>query len=547
MRRLLLVVLSALGLTQVVVGCGEDPPGTTPPVALVPDGENALAVWSGFYKQQKDRIPERLVTNPGAPHGEYVGSRACADCHADEYLRWRKSFHSRTLYDAVQGTVIGDFGAGVIDTTAFDQATGKQIPAPYVAEVAVRQDAAGRTRYTMHVRNRTEAEGWPAGKCRDLYGGCRSVMPDVGDGVLQEVVFAFGNRRHQPYVARWRAPQDPRVDGRHFVLPFYWNDVEKRWLFDGFRSYAESCASCHVTGLKHARTPAYAGQLPLPDVDPRQAPLFSLGPAEEGWSEGAVGCEVCHGPGLEHVRQVDRVGVARYRELRRSGQKPPSTFPATKGSESQARLTQMCDSCHNFFSESSVTFVPGPTGYGRDSFHKPVPLDPFFAQRYPDGSEKSPCSIGAVYRRSKMYDQGVHCFDCHDPHGSDHFGSLKLPIEDNSLCVSCHAHEGLASVEAQTAHSRHAAGSAGNRCVECHMPRHMIFTNGHQMMSDRLHNHVFSIPRGGARPGAPPTACNVCHAQRDEAWSAAEIRRLWPPAEPGPAPAEPSAPAPGPR
>jgi hypothetical protein len=69
--------------------------------------------------------------------------------------------------------------------------------------------------------------------------------------------------------------------------------------------------------------------------------------------------------------------------------------------------------------------------------------------------------------------------------------------------------------------------------VECHMPRHMVFTNGQQRMSDRIHNHIFSIPRGGAREGSPPTSCNICHVDRDEGWSAAEIKRLWPPGDPG--------------
>jgi hypothetical protein len=59
------------------------------------------------------------------------------------------------------------------------------------------------------------------------------------------------------------------------------------------------------------------------------------------------------------------------------------------------------------------------------------------------------------------------------------------------------------------------------------MPRHLIFTNGQQMMSDRLHSHVLSVPKGGVGPGSPPTSCNVCHTDRDEAWSARAIHEGW--------------------
>lgn len=541
------VLALALAAGALLVACGDESAPLLP--ALPPSDTSvvAQATWDGFYKQQKDRIPEPLVTNPGTPWGSYLGSRSCAGCHAEEFTRWRKSFHSRTLYGAVEGTVLADFSGALIDTDAFDHVTGRPMPAPFIAKAFKETDATGRTRLYMFVRERTEEEGWPRGRARDTYGGGSARLPDVGEGTVQEVTLAFGNRRHQPFVARWRAPGQPLVDGKHFVLPFYWNDVEKRWLYDGFRQYVESCASCHTTGIKSSQVPWIPGQGHFPHTDPEQPRLFNLPPREEGWAEGAVGCEVCHGPGLDHVRAVDRVGPRRYAELRREGKKPPSIFSSRKGSESIERLTKQCDSCHNFNTESSLTLVPGPEGYGRDAPHWPLDprRDPHFAQFYPDGSLKSPCSIGTLYRTSKMFEKGVHCFDCHDPHGSDHFGSLKLPIEDNSLCLSCH--DELSAPEAQAAHSRHKAGSPGNRCVECHMPRHGVFTNGVQMMSDRIHSHAFSIPRGGAGQGAPPTSCNVCHTDRDEAWSAAEIRRLWPareaPAPAAPAAAPPAAPA----
>lgn len=510
-----------------LAGCGERE-GARPPAAPAAPasdtGEVALRTWQGFYQQQKDRIPEPLVNNPGEPWGDYLGSRACAPCHADEFRRWRQSFHSRTFYSAVQGTVLAPFDGREIDAPALDRVTRREIPSPYIARVSTEVDAAGHTRFYMHLRERTEAEGWPRGRSRDTYAGGKRDMPPVGAGTRQEVLYAFGNRRHQPFIARWDAPGDAEHDGKHYVLPFYWNDAEQQWMYDGFRPYVESCAQCHVTGIKTT----LQGQPGQPALGMTTGPArYNPPPHEEGWAEGAVGCETCHGPGGPHVAAVNHAGIERYRELRRTGQKPPSIFPSTKGSDTKQRLTQQCDSCHNFHTESSVTFVPGPGGYGRDAIHKPLRPqdDPHHVQHYPDGSKKSPCSVGHVYRQSKMWHADLHCFDCHDPHGSEHFASLKASVRDNSLCIECHVD--MASPEAQARHGRHQPGSPGNLCVECHMPRHMIFTNGEQHMSDLLFSHIFSVPRGGARPGAPPTSCNICHVDRDEAWSEREIRAGW--------------------
>lgn len=42
------------------------------------------------------------------------------------------------------------------------------------------------------------------------------------------------------------------------------------------------------------------------------------------------------------------------------------------------------------------------------------------------------CETGL--RLSRMGKAGVTCLDCHDPHT----GTLKLPQEDNTLCMRCH-------------------------------------------------------------------------------------------------------------
>jgi predicted CXXCH cytochrome family protein len=501
----LLIFAAAAALALGLPSCGD-----TNPVAPTPTDTAATArrVADSFYVPLPDRIPSRLATNPGTPWGDYLGSGACKRCHVEEYEKWRQSFHSRTLYDAVEGTVFGDFsGDKVFEDPRF----------PFVVEPFKTVDpATGKTRFFMKMWLHPK---WPLDRNPDSYGA--GDIPVVRDPVVQEVIFAFGNRRHQPYVFQW---EGGATEGRYYVAPVFWNDAEKEWRYDGFRPYVKSCASCHVTGIKWVEraTDPRMHEIPM-TVPTRYTPM----PKEEGWADGSVGCEVCHGPGMNHVREVERMGVDRYRELLASGKKPPTIYDGKKGSlEHRAR---QCGQCHDFMTESTVTWVPGPFGFSRDPRYEPIQPRGGQSQFYGDGSHKSPCSMVAVYSKSKMWqqrDMEIGCTACHDAHGNEDWADLTLSARDNSLCLSCHSTQ-FPDEASTTRHSRHAAGSSGNRCIECHMPRHMIFTNGVEMMSDRIHSHVLSVPTGGATPEAPPTSCNVCHRDRSEAWSKDLIDAWW--------------------
>lgn len=52
----------------------------------------------------------------------------------------------------------------------------------------------------------------------DTYG---AGLPPNPTGTFP-VMYAFGNRRNQPYVTK-------AADGRHWVLPFMWDDATATW------------------------------------------------------------------------------------------------------------------------------------------------------------------------------------------------------------------------------------------------------------------------------------------------------------------------------
>lgn len=138
--------------------------------------------------------------------------------------------------------------------------------------------------------------------------------------------------------------------------------------------------------------------------------------------------------------------------------------------------------------------------------------------------------LGEVYeygsfRQSAMYERGVRCSDCHEPHAG------KLRAEGNALCTRCHGGRpdprfpGLKAREYDSpAHHFHKAGSAAARCVGCHMPARAY------MVVDPRRDHSFRVPRPDltAKLGAP-NACNLCHAARSPRWAVAAMHRWYGP------------------
>jgi len=502
MRRLLplLCLVTALGAGLFLVACGDDTPTTA---------EVARAVAAGFPNPNASIMPVDVIENRGEPWGPYAGSEACKRCHEEEYGKWRKSFHSRTLYVARQGAIMGDFSGDAI----FSDPEYPTIVEPFSYE----DPNSGKLRYFMKVRWRRPDEGGPPPEERDTYG--TGLLPELGEGHTFEIDFAFGNRKHQPYVGR-------TPDGQSWVMPVAWDENKTAWMYDGFRPYVHACAHCHVTGVKSSARPWHARQPSLP-LTGGSFTRYNLPPSQEGWADGAVGCENCHGPGRAHIRSVEVMGEEAYRLARASGELD-STIWNARDATSDNLVEDNCGRCHNFFTESSHSWRPGPQGYETQPHTWPLEQTErnTGSQFYEDGSYMTPCKVIEMYRTSKMHASGVTCFDCHDPHGTDDWADLLLPVHNNELCLKCHGDE-FPTPEAQSAHSKHPIGGAGNRCVECHMPRHLRFSNGVHTMSKQVYSHVFTIPTGEVNEGGPPASCNICHTDKDAAWTRREIKRLW--------------------
>ena len=168
-----------------------------------------------------------------------------------------------------------------------------------------------------------------------------------------------------------------------------------------------------------------------------------------------------------------------------------------------------CASCHSRREELTGKFHPGDTYDDHFRLTLPDLTDIYHA----DGQVRDEDFEYASFLTSKMGKAGITCLDCHNPHS----GKLKLPVENNALCLSCHlppGQRGAVTIPDDVAHSHHKPGSTGNRCVECHMPQTTY------MARDPRRDHGFTIPDPQlTKELAIPNSCNRCHPDKSTDWA----------------------------
>ncbi len=374
----------------------------------------------------------------------FVGRNTCAECHQAEFKAWAGSDHDLAMDHATPETVLGNF-----DNQQFTH--------------------AGITS-TMH------REG-------DTY----YMTTDGPDGELQAfpIKYTFGVHPLQQYLVEFE-------DGRVQCLPVAWDTEGKRWFHlypdekidsndilhwtKSAQNWNHMCAECHSTNVQKNY-----------DV---QSDTFHT-----TFSEIDVSCETCHGPGSLHVE------LATSKSLfwdRNNGY----GLAELKGTSSKAQI-ETCAKCHSRRRNVHAGF------HGGDEFldyYEPELLDRDLY--YVDGQILEEDYVYGSFLQSLMYQKGVRCTDCHDPH------STKLKAEGNNLCNRCHQ----PSKYDTPLHHHHKADSKGAACVECHMPERTY------MVVDPRRDHSIRIPRPDLTVElGTPNACNGCHDDQTAEWSAEHV------------------------
>jgi predicted CXXCH cytochrome family protein len=417
------------------------------------------------------------TTRAEPPPAAYVGGKACAPCHEAEAKRWQGSHHDLAMRPAEGATVRGNFGM-----TAFTKDGVTSTFSRKGATYRVRTDGADgrladfRVAYTFGVEP------------------LQQYLLELPKGRYQALGIAWDTRPAAAGGQRWfHLYPGEKIDHRD---PLHWTGPEQNWNY--------MCAECHSTNVQKGYQPK----------DDRFATT---------WSDVDVSCEACHGPGSRHVRWAEAAkgGKAEADPLRglvvRLKDTSGGAWALAPGA-SIARRTkplasrvevETCGRCHARRAQVWGEYRPGePLAQtylvallGADLYHADGQIE---GEVYEYGS----------FLQSRMYQAGVTCSDCHDPHS----GRLRAP--GNAVCTQCH----LPAAYDGPQHTFHSAGTASGECVSCHMIERTY------MVVDGRRDHSFRVPRPdlSVKLGTP-NACTDCHREKDARWAADAVAQRYGP------------------
>jgi tetratricopeptide (TPR) repeat protein len=411
-------------------------------------------------------VPTAAASPPGPRDARaegFVGRAACSPCHARAAERFAGSHHDLAMAAADASTVRADFADATFTY-------------------------AGTTTHFF----RRENEYWVRTDGPDGAPAEYRIEYTFGVEPLQQYLIALPGGRLQALSVAWDTRPPSAGGQRWFHLypdeavdhadPLHWTKPAQNWN--------DRCARCHSTDLRKGYQAAGDRY-------------------ETTWTEIDVSCEACHGPGAKHVAWAGRVprpgGPSKGLRVRQAGAGRwvfDGTNPIARrtGPPAAGDELETCAPCHarrSDLGDGSIVGVPFLDG------HRPALLDD--GLYFPDGQILDEVYVWGSFQQSRMRAAGVTCSDCHEPH------ALTLRAEGNALCARCHA---PAHYDAPS-HHRHPQGSAGARCVACHMPSRTY------MEVDDRRDHGFRVPRPDlAAALGTPEPCTTCHDDHDAAWAA---------------------------
>jgi hypothetical protein len=411
--------------------------------------------------------PETPPVDPAEPG--FVSSAVCQDCHEQQFTDWSGSHHDLAMQVADESTVRGDFDSAEFEyfgTISRFLRDGEKFV------VRTQDDNGELADYTVSF----------------TYGvtPLQQYLVEFPNGHLQPLPFAWDTRPSGEGGQRWYHLYPDEYIGPGDEL--FWTGRRQNWNF--------MCAECHSTNIALNY-----------DV--------SSDSYDTTWSEINVGCEACHGPGSAHVAMVE-AGAGNGGLVVDLDDRNGSTWQMNldTGIAERSRMAmsapqqpESCGRCHSRRGPISEHYE-----YGKPlaDTHRPALLsEPLY---FADGQIRDEVYVYGSFLQSRMYQAGVSCSDCHDPH------SLKLHTgaDLDLVCAQCHLPDKFAVNE----HHGHEVGQV--QCVDCHMPERVY------MVVDPRRDHSLRIPRPDqSLVTDAPNACTMCHADRDDSWAAAAAREWW--------------------
>jgi tetratricopeptide (TPR) repeat protein len=406
---------------------------------------------------------------------EYSGKESCVDCHQQQASQFASSHHDLAMQYANPDTVIGDF-----------------------KNVEFHYNNIKTTFFKKGDRYFVNTDG-SEGKLEDFeikytFGvePLQQYLIEMSDGRLQALNIVWDSRSTEEGGQRWYHLYPEEQVSYQDTL--HWTKNSHNWNF--------MCAECHSTNLEKNydnETDSYSTT----------------------WSEIDVSCEACHGPASNHIKLTQSLTANELNKHADKGFeinfqnwsaddwlfKNKNPIASLKSERNSGKIIDNCGRCHSRRSsmhnkESYKTSI-------HDSYLVSM-LEP--GLYHADGQINDEVYVYGSFLQSKMYQNGVNCIDCHEPH------SLKLRAEGNALCQQCHS-EDTYNTES---HHFHEINTEASQCVSCHMP------TKNYMVIDPRRDHSFRVPRPDLtlKTGSP-NACNQCHTDKAPEWAVSNIKQWY--------------------
>ncbi len=390
---------------------------------------------------------------PDDTRAHYIGGSSCIQCHSAEASKWKGSDHDRAMEVANEETVLGDFDAAELIHFGIRSKMYRRDGKFLVHTEGVDGQATDfDVEYVF---------GWyPLQQYLVRFDQDQSFSGDGEIGRLQVLPISWDTQKKEWF---WLTPDDVRDEKIQPDDPLYWTHLSQSWNY--------MCADCHSTNVrKHFDTATLSAHVTFSDLN--------------------VNCESCHGPGSIHVQLAEERSLFWDR-------KRGFGLHQLKNAGAQTQV-ETCAPCH---SRRGKILDGGQAGDAFLDHHQPSPILPHLY--HADGQILDEVYVYGSFVQSKMYQKGIRCTDCHDPH------TTRIKHEGNRLCTSCHQHS--AGKYDSPSHHHHQPGSSGSQCVACHMPVRTY------MAVDARRDHSLRVPRPDLSVRLKtPNACTTCHLESDK-------------------------------
>lgn len=393
----------------------------------------------------------------------YIGDEACISCHKKEVKEWKKSHHALAMMEANEESVKGNFN-------------NKKFNYNGIVSTFFKKD----NKFMIN----TDSED---GSLKDYeisytFGiyPLQQYMIKFPKGNIQVLDIAWDNRLKSEGGQRWyHLHKDDNIKAGDIL---HWTGQNLNWNY--------MCADCHSTNLKK-------------NYDIKTKTYHTT------WSSINVSCESCHGPASKHIIWTNNKKSNPLNKGFPISLKYEIDNLKTNNTSKDALNNQMntCAKCHSRRSQIDDDFIPGNKF---DDHYLSTTLEKNLY--FPDGKIEDEVYVYDSFLQSKMYEKGVKCSDCHNPH------TLNRKAKGDNVCLQCHQSEKYTA----SSHHFHKESSEGSSCISCHMPARTY------MGVDKRNDHSFRIPRPdvSVKIKDVPNACNLCHTDKKAKW-AVDAMKNW--------------------